>query len=52
MNVIIYEGYSESSLQGAVNKTSNEKKKLLYKEYIIQLLLNVVSVRTETHVIS
>jgi hypothetical protein len=32
---VLYEGYSESNLQQAVNKTSNEKKKIIiYKKYV------------------
>jgi hypothetical protein len=47
---IIYEGYLESNLQCGVNKTSSEKKKLLYTKntYILKLLLNVVTTESET----
>jgi hypothetical protein len=29
-----YEGYSESNLRWAVNKTSHEKKFIIYKKYV------------------
>jgi hypothetical protein len=37
-----YKGYSESNLQWAVKKTSNEEEKMLYRKnkYILKLLLN------------
>jgi hypothetical protein len=49
----ICEGYLESNLWWAVNKTSNEKtKNLLYKKnmHILQLLLNVVMAGIEAFV--
>jgi hypothetical protein len=38
-----YEGYSESNLWLAVNKTSNMKK----NKYILKLLLNILTARIE-----
>jgi hypothetical protein len=51
-NYTTYEGYSESNLQWAVNKTSREKKKLYTNTYVLKLLLNLVTTRTEALVIS
>jgi hypothetical protein len=46
--LIFYEGYSESNLWQAVNKTSNKKKLLFTKNtYILKLLLNIVTARIE-----
>jgi hypothetical protein len=47
-SVYKYEGYLESNLQQAVNKTSNEKK----NTYILKLLLNIVTARMEALVAS
>jgi hypothetical protein len=45
----MYEGYLESNLLWAVNKTCNEEKKfIIYKNvYLLKLLLNVVTAVTE-----
>jgi hypothetical protein len=44
----VYEGYSESNLWWAINKTSNEKKILYTKNtYILKLFLNVVTAGIE-----
>jgi hypothetical protein len=45
----IYEVYSESNVRWSVNKTSNEKRILLYTKYacILKLLLNVVTAGIE-----
>jgi hypothetical protein len=51
----IYRGYLECNLQWAVNKTRNEKDKiLLYTKdlYILELLLNIVTAEIEALVIS
>jgi hypothetical protein len=50
----IYEGYSESNLRWAVNKTCNEKKNVLYtyNTYILKILLNVLTVGIEALVVS
>jgi hypothetical protein len=43
----------ESNLWQAVNKTSNEKKIIIQKQqYILELLLNVVTTRTEALIVS
>jgi hypothetical protein len=53
---VLYEGYLESNLWWAVNKTSNEKKMLLYKKYIhtyiLKLFLNIVTARIEALIMS
>jgi hypothetical protein len=47
-----YEGYLESNLLWAVNKTSNEKKKLYAKNtYLLKLALNTVTTGTEALVL-
>jgi hypothetical protein len=50
----MYVGYSESNLQWAVNKTSNDKKIIMYQTntYILKLLLNVVNAGIQALVIS
>jgi hypothetical protein len=47
-------GYSESNLLSAVNKTSNDKKKLLYTQNtcILKLLLSVVTAGIEVLFVS
>jgi hypothetical protein len=52
--IYIYEGYAESNIWWAVNKTSSEKKKPLLctkSAYILKLLLNAVTAKTEALVI-
>jgi hypothetical protein len=50
--MLVYEGYSESNLRWAVNK-SNEKKLLYTKNtYILRLLVNVVTPGIEAVVLS
>jgi hypothetical protein len=49
----IYEGYSESKLCLAVNKTSNGKKYYIQKNtYVLKLLISVVTAGIEAFVIS
>jgi hypothetical protein len=52
--LIKYEGYSESNLWWTVNKTSNERKNILYTKnmYVLKLLLNIVTAGIEALVAS
>jgi hypothetical protein len=43
---------AESNLQRPLNKTNNDKKIIIYKKYILKLLLNVVTAGSEALVIS
>jgi hypothetical protein len=48
----MYKGYSKSNLLCAVNKTTIEKKFIIYKNtYILKLLLRIVTTGNEALVI-
>jgi hypothetical protein len=55
VSILKYEGYLESNLSGAVNKTDIRKKNvIIYKKetYMLKLCPNVVTARSKALVIS